>query len=436
MKVVHFSNSDLGGGAAKLAYSNHRALIEAGVSSRMLVLDRQSGDSTVLRACGPSRLDKLRFHAGRLGALALDLACDRHYNFSLDCLGAARSAWKDVVTEADIVHLHFTSRLLSMGQIGWIARTLGKPMVISAMDFAMFTGGCHYPGECGQGRARCGPCPVLGEGLVKKQLARWGWTRRRRALDGVAATVITPSSWGAERIAGLALARGMNVEVLPQAIDGRMYRPIPRTAGRAVFDIPDGDLTLLCLANDFNDRRKGLDIALDALAELWRLTGGTGLANGRRIRLLTAGSVDFAARKSLPWTHTHLGPIRDERLLALAYQTADLLLSTSREDTGPLTVVEAMMCGTPVAATECGHAPDLIESGVSGWLAPVERPDLLGARLFEALCSAELAETGDRARRRAEASHGYAAVASRLSAIYHALLASSGVQNPRQTRFS
>ncbi len=60
--------------------------------------------------------------------------------------------------------------------------------------------------------------------------------------------------------------------------------------------------------------------------------------------------------------------IRDDRILALAYQSADIFISPSLEDSGPMMVNEAMMCGTPVVAFNIGIAKEFITSDI-GYLA-------------------------------------------------------------------
>lgn len=50
--------------------------------------------------------------------------------------------------------------------------------------------------------------------------------------------------------------------------------------------------------------------------------------------------------------------------------------STSPEPFGRV-IVEAMLCGRPVIASQAGGAVELIESGSNGWLVPPEKPDLL-----------------------------------------------------------
>jgi glycosyltransferase involved in cell wall biosynthesis len=73
----------------------------------------------------------------------------------------------------------------------------------------------------------------------------------------------------------------------------------------------------------------------------------------------------------------------------------------SREDPWPLVVVEAMMAGLPVLASDAvGSAPDLVESGRTGLVFSARDAAALAA-CFEQAERCDLAELGARARERA-----------------------------------
>jgi glycosyltransferase involved in cell wall biosynthesis len=85
-------------------------------------------------------------------------------------------------------------------------------------------------------------------------------------------------------------------------------------------------------------------------------------------------------------------------------------------------VAEAMACGAPVLASNCGGVPELLEQGISGEL--VARGDLeglLGALRELTGNRARLAEMGRLARRRAELLT-WDRSAERLGHIYDGLL--------------
>lgn len=66
----------------------------------------------------------------------------------------------------------------------------------------------------------------------------------------------------------------------------------------------------------------------------------------------------------------HYAPSRDE--LAKLYHPLDLYLVTSREEGGPMALMESMSSHVPVVSTQVGMAPDLIADGVSGALVAVD----------------------------------------------------------------
>ncbi len=62
-----------------------------------------------------------------------------------------------------------------------------------------------------------------------------------------------------------------------------------------------------------------------------------------------------------------VGPRERDRLLAGALA---LVFPLAYPEPFGLVLIEAMACGTPVLATELGAAPEIVESGVSGYTAP------------------------------------------------------------------
>ena len=63
--------------------------------------------------------------------------------------------------------------------------------------------------------------------------------------------------------------------------------------------------------------------------------------------------------------------------LAPCYHALDLYLVPSRDEGGPLAMLEAMASGVPVVSTEVGMASDLIRSGENGIIAPVDDAEAL-----------------------------------------------------------
>jgi glycosyltransferase involved in cell wall biosynthesis len=72
-----------------------------------------------------------------------------------------------------------------------------------------------------------------------------------------------------------------------------------------------------------------------------------------------------------------LGFIEDETVLAEIYSAADLFIIPSIDDNLPNTVIESLMCGTPVVGFRTGGIPDVISDGENGYICQSISPQAL-----------------------------------------------------------
>ena len=63
-----------------------------------------------------------------------------------------------------------------------------------------------------------------------------------------------------------------------------------------------------------------------------------------------------------------LGIIRDERLMSVVYSAADVFVIPSLMDNLPNTVLESLLCGTPVIGFPVGGILDMVQDGENGYL--------------------------------------------------------------------
>jgi len=86
--------------------------------------------------------------------------------------------------------------------------------------------------------------------------------------------------------------------------------------------------------------------------------------------LLTGPARGYVKREleksGIPYFHTY--PKNHNDLISL-YHSLDLYLITSREEGGPMGLLESVACGTPVASTNVGMASDIISDKITGVLA-------------------------------------------------------------------
>lgn len=65
-----------------------------------------------------------------------------------------------------------------------------------------------------------------------------------------------------------------------------------------------------------------------------------------------------------------LGRINDEKLMAMVYSASDLFVIPSLYDNLPNTMIESLLCGTPVIGFNIGGIPDVVIDQKTGYLCP------------------------------------------------------------------
>jgi glycosyltransferase involved in cell wall biosynthesis len=277
----------------------------------------------------------------------------------------------------DVIHLH---NLHGGIGAGWSPRLLAvaaesAPTAWTFHDMWAFTGRCAYSYGCARFTHGCdAACPTPREypALPPGRIAG-AWELRRQIVDSAPRLVgVAPSHW----MRGQALAgiwAGRRVEHIANGLDLGIYQPADRAAARSALGLPAAGPLVLVAMPHLADPRKGAGL-LRALAAAPR---------PRPLRLITMGAGELPAGDGVEILP--LGYVADEARRALAYSAADLLLHAAPEDNLPLTVIEAMACGTPTMALPVGGLPDLVRPGFTGWLVNGYGPQALTATLATSL---------------------------------------------------
>lgn len=182
-----------------------------------------------------------------------------------------------------------------------------------------------------------------------------------------------------------------------QAVPARRTGPVVGTVGRL-------------------DRQKGYDVLVQALPQLPEVTAVViGEGEERPQLVAMAQRLGVAKRLELPgWS--------DEPRRELA--AFDVFVLPSRFEGLPLSVIEAMLAGLPVVATDVGSVAEAVVDGSTGMLVPPDDVDALAGAIGALTGDAGLSRAmGARGRERALELFSVEAMAARYEALYDEVVA-------------
>ncbi|HYK93335.1 MAG TPA: glycosyltransferase family 4 protein [Thermoplasmata archaeon] len=120
------------------------------------------------------------------------------------------------------------------------------------------------------------------------------------------------------------------------------------------------------------------------------------------------------------------GPVRGEEKEAWFAGVHVVAVPSNMWENFPLVALEAFARGRPVVATEIGGIPDIVDEGESGYLVPIDRPELLAERLVRLLSDPSRARSmGETGRTRVLERFTPELHVERLLAVYDAVLKGS-----------
>lgn len=413
MKVLHLSTFDIRGGAARGAYWLHRALSERGVDSSMLVGRKYGTDPEVAEP-------QQRFHRianavrGRLDGLPLNTY--RKTDESYWTLGWLPDGVARAVTDhdPDIVHVHWTGGgFMSIESL----RDIPYPVVWTLRDMWAFTGGCHYTAGCDRYARRCGLCPQL-RSSQENDLSRRMWLRKQAAWDGMDLWLVPISTWLSDCVERSDLFEDTPIKVIPNGVDTREFRPTNRSAAKASWALPgDRQHILFGAIGSTDDPRKGFHHLVEAV----RILAASGWGDRAELVVFGGEVPETVAMLGLPVRS--VGQVDDNDALARLYSACDVMVTPSEQEAFGKTLIEAMACGSPVVAFDCGGPVDIIEHGHSGYLAePFDVADLAAGIAWCIEDRDRNRELGQRARAKAEERFDIGSVAESYQSLYRQIL--------------
>jgi glycosyltransferase involved in cell wall biosynthesis len=371
MKICLLSTSDGRGGGYAAIYRLQQNLKAAGHDSKMLVAYKQTDDPDVIQS------DSLRFYSSRFMRLInkrifglynrTKSESNYHYDFSDFLFQSPAQLLKKLPFKPDLFIANWVNGFLAPKQLYELNKITGSPIIWYLMDMAPLTGGCHYSWNCVGYSSKCGNCPGLGSNY-ELDLSRKNWIKKNTYIQKTNLTIVAPTYWLEKQASEATLFKNKKIKKIMLGVDSKVFKPDVRCEARKRLGIYTEKKIIFFGATTF-EKRKGMNYLLDALDILKH----DKTFDHNKVMLVIAGDISkISISLKNSFEYNELGFIEDDRLLATAYQAADVFVCPSIEDSGPMMINESIMCGTPVVSFAMGVAFDLVQTGVTGYRAKLK----------------------------------------------------------------
>lgn len=357
--ILIINKSDSTGGAAVVCRRLLHALRAEGADARMLVAERLTDDPDIA-LIAPAWRRKAAFLADRL-PVALANGARRDTLFKIDAASAGiditRHPW---VREADVILINWINQgVLSLHDISRLL-SAGKRIIWTMHDMWNFTGVCHHAGECQgyelnePGGGRCGFCPLLGRHAGRHDLSLRVNDRKHALYSRGRIDFVAVSSWLARKAAESRLLHDRHVHVIPNAF------PIPDPALLDCRISPEApELHLIFGAARLDDPIKDFPMLIEVLRQLRQRHPDL----AARTRLALYGAIkDTGLLSQIPISVDYHGLIRNPETIRDLYLRSHIVLSTSRWETLPGTLIEGQAYGCWPIAFDAGGQSDIIDT--------------------------------------------------------------------------
>lgn len=366
MKILLVNSYDVGG-AAKACIRLHDGILDEGISSKILFKNKNNdikfSEKFDFELKKRNKAVKFKYFFKRvlifLKILKIKESKENVY------LNARRSELEffsypysnfDITTsklykEADIINLHWVANFLDYESF---FKKNKKPVVWTLHDMNPFTGGEHFT-ELSLGMDDLG---LPKQRIITKnesKIFKENIEIKLRALKNVANLhIVVLCNWMKSEVEKSELFKNYKTHLIPNGVDTKIFKFRDKNFSREVLNIPLNKKVILFVADSIDNYRKGFLFLEKALNE-FKTDDVILCAIGKNNDLLNKHN-----------NIIKLGHINDERLMSMAYSAADVFVIPSLMDNLPNTILESVLCGTPVIGFPVGGIVDVVENGING----------------------------------------------------------------------
>jgi len=367
------------GGAANACLRLHKGLLHNNIDSNVLVKQASKNFEKVhqisITALQHSLRTKLSKKAKNiLGELNLYSEKPDSFisqrSFGLEMFSYPNSDYdltaSALYKEATIINLHWVARFLDYST--FFKKNI-KPLVWTLHDQNPFSGGDHINEQfLGIDAGGLPIKRVLSK--IERRVFQENEAIKRDALKDIDnLNIVVLSKWMEREVQDSHLFNKFKVKRIPNGIDATIFSPRNKIFSRELLNLPLDKKIILFVSDSFSRQLKGFEFMKRAMLQI---------KNKDVLFLSVGGGFDESLNHN---NHKHIGFINDEKLMSVVYSAVDVFVIPSLIDNLPNTVMESIMCGTPVIGFPVGGIPDMILTNFNGYLTDEISVDSLADKI-------------------------------------------------------
>lgn len=412
MNILHVSLFDAIGGAGRSANRLHSVLHDCKVNSRMRVLRKDYVDPLVTSGASLQRrlAMQIQHKLDQINLLRFNKNETAYYSLGNVSAGLVQELSR---SDADLLHLHWVTGMLSIEDIGKIK----KPIVWTMHDKWALGGADHLSGD----ELEFNYSSILEGDSPLERLHLEVYKRKVKSWDARAITLICPSLWMERAARQSKLFEKSKIVCIPNAVDSNSFwKPQSKPDSRKELNLPlEKKIIFFGAYGGGHDHNKGLDLLIKSLQRHKALFPMEEL----EIIICADGTGSEYLTNQYPYVVHWLGNIASDKQMRDLYSASDLVVLPSRVENFPNSALEAHCCGVPVIAFDVGGVSDIVQHKETGWLAPPFDVDDFANGIYWVFSDLDrLRSLGDRARYYAKSNFDNEIIAKKHIELYQEVL--------------
>lgn len=270
----------------------------------------------------------------------------------------------------DFIYTGMTDNFMNSTDLLYLQQVTKAQVYNITVDMNHFTGGCHFAWDCkGYIEGCSNKCPAIVSEYGKDIPKRNFDTKLKNAIQGNF-KILAGSSWTLKQAQESKIYKNQNVIYnVNSLIDLTLFNIKNKDISKRIFELDKDKFYILMGCQNAKAKRKGFEYLVESLKILEKKLSPI---EKSKIEVIIVSRDVSEAFDEIPFMKKHIDYIKDYRLLALLYQSVDVFVNSSIEDSGPLMVSEALACGTPVVGFDMGVVNNLVVTDFNGYKAKLK----------------------------------------------------------------